>query len=229
MLFRHFDFDDPAAILEWAEQAGCEAQVRDPGKGLSRDWLDELDLLVILGGPMSVYQEREYPWLVEEKAFVREAIDRGKKVLGICLGAQMLAEVLGAKVSRAPHKEIGWHRMTRTAERHPWLEHLPEAFVSFSWHGDTFELPAGARHLAFSEACRNQAFAYGDNVLALQFHLESTPRAIGRMLSEWADEIREAPHIQDADRIRSGCRRAAESHRLLRGILDRIAAGGRHG
>jgi GMP synthase-like glutamine amidotransferase len=229
MLLRHFDFDDPSAVLQWAGQAGCEAAIRDPAEGLRQEWLNKLDLLVIFGGPMSVYQEWEHRWLVEEKAFVRNAIDRGKKVLGICLGAQMIADVLGAKVYRAPHKEIGWHQMTRTQERHPWLEHLPEQFVSFSWHGDTFELPEKARHLAFSEACPHQAFAYGDNVLALQFHLESTPRAIERMLTEWSYELREASYIQDAARIRSDLRRTVQSHGLLWGILDRIADYNRKG
>ncbi|OOC62664.1 type 1 glutamine amidotransferase [Paenibacillus ihbetae] len=222
LLFRHFAFDDPSAIIQWAEQSGNEVSVREPEFGIHQEWLEALDLLVILGGPMSVYQESEYPWLVEEKAFVKSAIDKGKKVLGICLGAQMIAEVLGASVYPARQKEIGWHRMYRTRQLHPWLAHFPEEFESFSWHGDTFDLPATARLLVSSAACENQAFAVGEHVMGLQFHLETTSECIDGMLANWSHEIWEAPYIQNEILIRSGTAQIAITRMLLWGILDQI-------
>jgi GMP synthase-like glutamine amidotransferase len=218
--FRHFDFDDPAAIVEWARNGGHKLEIRDPSQGIRKEWLEAMDLLVILGGPMSVYQEREYSWLVEEKAFVRRAVDQEKKVLGICLGAQMLADVLGGTVSRNREKEIGWHRMRRTDERHPWLADLPESFTSYSWHGDTYTLPAGARRLAYSEACGEQAFAYGDRVLGLQFHLETTPDCIDQMLERWSCELQDKPYIQRAADIRAGMAHSGAANRLLQQILN---------
>lgn len=222
LLFRHFAFDDPSAIVQWAEQAGCDVIIREPAIEIRQEWLEEFDLLVILGGPMSVYQETEYPWLVREKAFVKSAIDTGKKVLGICLGAQMIADVLGASVYRAGHKEIGWHWMCRTHQRHPWLEHIPKQFESYAWHGDTFDLPKEATRLAASAACENQAFAYGEHVLGLQFHLETTRQCIDRMLTDWSDELQTAPYIQSESVIRAGIEKTETSHKLLWGILDRM-------
>ncbi|QNK59669.1 type 1 glutamine amidotransferase [Paenibacillus sp. PAMC21692] len=220
--FQHFSFDDPAAIAAWAQNGGHRLDVVDPSLGVQRERLADMDLLIILGGPMSVYQEWEYPWLREEKAFVKSAIDGGKKVLGICLGAQMIAEVLGGTVSRNKEKEIGWHEIKRTTERHPWLSSLPETFMSFSWHGDTFSLPRDARSLAYSEACVNQAFAYGEHVLGLQFHLETTTDCIGQMLERWADELVDRPYIQSADTIRKGLPCGDQARELLLGILDNI-------
>lgn len=224
IVFRHFDFDDPAAIVDWAEKGGHNIRILDPSKEIKQAQLELMDLLIILGGPMSVYQEREYPWLIEEKVFVREAIDRGIKVLGICLGAQMIAELLGGTVRPNDEKEIGWHTMRRTAERHPWLAALPETFTSFSWHGDTFTLPAGARNLVYSDACGRQAFAYGEHVLGLQFHLETTPVCIDRMLSNWSHELQDKPYIQSADLIYQGMHYGEQARLLLRRILNGICS-----
>lgn len=219
--FRHFDFDDPAAIVVWAQEGGHKLDIRDPSQGIRADWLEEMDLLVIMGGPMSVYQEREYPWLIEEKAFVKHAIDQGKKVLGICLGAQMLADVLGGTACRAREKEIGWHGMYRTEERHPWLADLPESFTSYCWHGDTYTLPEGARRLALSGACGEQAFAYREHVLGLQFHLETTPACIEQMLMRWEPELQDRPYIQSAAQIRAGMAHSVPANRWLQQILSR--------
>ncbi|MGG4220207.1 type 1 glutamine amidotransferase [Paenibacillus jamilae] len=225
IVLRHFSFDDPSVIISWAEHAGHELVVHDPADGITREWLHSLDVLVVLGGPMSVYQEIEYPWLIQEKAFVKRAIEMGKKVLGICLGAQMISEILGGTVfTNGDQKEIGWHQVQRNVEYHPWLAHIPDQFTSFSWHGDTFSLPEGARNLMYSEACNHQAFAYGEHVLGLQFHLESTPQCIQQMLSRWSHELRDLPFIQNDSVIREGMLVHSENSKmLLRGILDQIA------
>lgn len=224
LALKHFDFDDTMALEDWASRGGHSLQIVDPSKGLDKAWLTTNDLLVILGGPMSAYDDAKLDWLVEEKRFITRAIEQDMRILGICLGAQLLAELLGGSVHRHTVKEIGWHRIDRTAERHPWFDALPEQFHSFQWHGDTYVLPERALCLAESEACGQQAFAWGDRILALQFHLETTPACIEQMLARWASELAPAPYVQDAARIRSEIGRSTESFRMLHTILDRIAA-----
>lgn len=223
IVFKHFSFDDEYAITLWAAQHGHSLQVLVPAELSEYPSMASFDMLIIMGGPMSVYEEDQYPWLDVEKRFLGEAIEADKLVLGICLGAQMLSNVLGGRVSRNPQKEIGWHTVSRTEERHPCFDQLPQTFTSFQWHGDTFSLPAGARRLAYSEACGEQAFAYGDSVLGIQFHLEATPRCIGTMLEVWADELTEGPFIQAAEVIAAQSDRSRDSHVRLMGILDGLA------
>lgn len=221
--FKHFSFDDEYALTTWAVQRGHTLQVLTPSDIAEYPSPASFDMVVILGGPMSVYQEEQHPWLVLEKRFIRETIDAGKLVLGICLGAQMLSEVLGGTVSRNAEKEIGWHAVSRTEEQHPGFGHMPQTFTSFQWHGDTFTLPEGARRLAYSEACGEQAFAYGDLVVGLQFHLETTPACIETMLNVWKRELVDAPYIQTAEAIMAQSERSEESHAMLCGILDGMA------
>jgi GMP synthase-like glutamine amidotransferase len=220
--FRHFSFDDDYALRSWASLGGHRLDMRDPSAEIDFAWLDDMDLLVICGGPMSVYEEDRYPWLALEKQFVKLAIERGKKVLGICFGAQMIAELLGSPVYRNAHKEIGWHTVNRTGEGHPWLNGLPEQVVSFQWHGDTFDLPAETRLLAYSEACKVQAFAYKEHVLGLQFHLETTPSCIESMFANWSSELIDGPYIQTAEQIRRQYALSEHSIKALHRILDEL-------
>ncbi|MEV5026541.1 type 1 glutamine amidotransferase [Paenibacillus sp. LPE1-1-1.1] len=221
--FKHFDFDDEYAFRSWAGLRGHRLELRDPSAGINEEWMHDLDLLIICGGPMSVYEEDRYPWLIREKQFVQQAMQLGKKVLGICFGAQMIAELLGSPVHRNEYKEIGWHVIHRTEERHSWLAGLPEEFTSFQWHGDTFALPEDARLLAYSEACKVQAFAYGEHVLGLQFHLETTPACMETMFEHWSSELIEAPYIQTAEQIRGRFELSGQSHKALHLILDQIS------
>mgnify|MGYP001095674039 FL=1 len=224
LVLKHFSFDDASVILTWARERGCPVELFEPPSGLPFPTPDSFDLLVILGGPMSVTEEDRHPWLKTEKAFLREAIRCGKRVLAICLGAQMLAEVLGGRVYRNREKEIGWHPVRRTEARHPLLGGLPEVFWTFHWHGDTFDLPEGAVHLAYSDATRNQAFAWGDRLLGLQFHLETTPECMKTMTEAWAGELVPGRWIESAGEILGKASRCADSALYLRGILDRILA-----
>ncbi|GGG67167.1 type 1 glutamine amidotransferase [Paenibacillus radicis (ex Gao et al. 2016)] len=221
---KHFSFDDESAIASWANQQGYHMRVLDPSEVEEYPVQASYDMLLILGGPMSVYQEDKYPWLAAEKRFIRAGIDAGKSVLGICLGAQLLSEVLGGTVSRGQQKEIGWQEVRRTEELHPAFEGMPSSFISFQWHGDTFTLPDGAKRLAYSEACGEQAFAYGESVVGLQFHLEATPPCIATMLDVWSHELVDAPYIQPAAVIAAQAERSAVSHAMLTGILERMAA-----
>ncbi|WP_270169426.1 type 1 glutamine amidotransferase [Paenibacillus sp. SYP-B4298] len=226
LLLKHFRFDRETAITDWAAAKGHTFALLYPPDDETYPEHDSYELLVILGGPMSVYEEKLYPWLTEEKQFVREALQRGKLVLGICFGAQMLAELLGSRVYRNAYKEIGWHKIERTTAEHPLLSQLPQQFYSFQWHGDCFDLPEGAVRLAGSEACTNQAFAYGNRVAGLQFHLEAHPEAIGEMLSCWSSELVEAPYIQPAAHITAELARSEQSFAMLARVLDQLAAVG---
>ncbi len=152
---QHAPFEDLGTIEPWAEHRGHAVQRTLLYEGQTPPRLSEFDLLVVLGGPMNVYEDDRYPWLVTEKEFIGQAVWGGKLVLGICLGAQLIADVLGGKVTRNPQREIGWFPVQLTAEgrRAALLAGIPEQFVPMHWHGDTFAIPPGARNLATSEAC----------------------------------------------------------------------------
>jgi GMP synthase-like glutamine amidotransferase len=162
------------------------------------------DFLVVLGGPMSVDEEAVYPWLAPEKAAIRAALDAGKSVLGLCLGAQLMSVALGGRVTKNPHREIGWWPVERFPEaaKHWVAACFPDRFTTFHWHGDTFSIPAGATPLFHSEGCAQQGFAWGDRAVALQFHPEITAEAIdswlAASLAEGGGDLEPAPYVQSA-------------------------------
>lgn len=162
---------------------------------------NDIDLLIIMGGSMSVNDEKELPWLIQEKQFVRSVIDAGKPVLGICLGAQMIANVMGAKIYPNNQKEIGWFPIKPVVGSNKNLFQFPESATVFHWHGETFDLPLGAKLLASSQACINQAFQLGDNVIGLQFHLETTPESLNQITTHCADELVSGEFVQSADNM----------------------------
>lgn len=159
--------------------------------------LEGYDGLIILGGPMNVDEVEGHPHLLHEVELVRQAAQKKMPVLGICLGAQLIAKALGAKVTRHHKKEIGWHDVSLSAEgkKDPLFKNFQPTEKIFQWHGDTFTLPAGAVHLASSALCENQAFRYGDNVYGFQFHLEVDEPMVHRWLKILAQEVEEAETI----------------------------------
>ena len=161
--------------------------------------------LVVLGGPMSVYHDHRYPHLTSEMKLIEDAMKRNLPVLGICLGAQLIAKTLGAAVYANPQKEIGWYdlRPTRETVQDPVLKALRSEEKVFQWHGDTFDMPMGAVHLAASPICTHQAFRYGDSVYGLQFHLEVDEPMIMRWLRvpENRAEIADLHGLTDPDQI----------------------------
>lgn len=150
--------------------------------------------LVVLGGPMGVYEQDRYPHLKDELRLIDSALRAGRPILGVCLGSQLLAAALGARVGRGPRKEIGWHpvRLSESASDDPLWTGMPHQFEALHWHGDVFDLPAGAVSLASSELTTHQAFRYGTSAYGLLFHLEMTEEMIGNMAAEFAGELREA-------------------------------------
>jgi GMP synthase (glutamine-hydrolysing) len=146
--------------------------------------LDQIAGLIVMGGPMGVYDTDRYPFLKQEKALIRQASKAGLPVLGICLGAQLIASALGAKVYPGPQKEIGWYPVEVVAPNDEWTAGLPPQFMGFHWHGDTFDLPPGAVRLFGSKLYENQGFRLGANVLAIQFHFEVN----AQMVNEWLED-----------------------------------------
>jgi GMP synthase-like glutamine amidotransferase len=221
-------FEGPARIGDWAASRGHHIGVTPLFEERELPSLDDFEWLILMGGPMGVNDEAHYPWLAREKAFLREAIGAGKTIVGICLGAQMIADVLGARVYRNASKEIGWLpiELTEQGLASGPLSFLPRRIQVFQWHGDTFELPEGAVHLARSEGCEHQAFLYDGRVLGLQFHLESTPTSVADLVANCAHEITAGEYVQDADRMLSATE--ADYERIkdaIVGILDRLPAG----
>jgi GMP synthase-like glutamine amidotransferase len=219
---QHVPFEGIGIIEEWAKAQGAElsrSQLFNPGPLPD---LGSFDWLVAMGGPMGIYDHAEHPWLVPEKQFIRAAIDAGKTVLGICLGAQLIADVLGARVYSGPQKEIGWFPIHRAAGAPEWF---PESLIAFHWHGDTFDIPDGAIRLASSEACRNQGFIFNNRVVALQFHLETTPGSIAGLIENCGHELVDSPFIQTAEQIRAGLPHMGHINSAMGQLLTRLTTG----
>lgn len=180
----------------------------------------EPELVVVMGGPMSVNDEAHHPWLVAEKAFVRAVLERGTPLLGVCLGAQLMAAALGARVYPGPAREIGWFPVEGLAGTEDSF-HFPPRIEVFHWHGETFDLPPGAVHLARSQACAQQAFQVGPRAIGLQFHLETTPETARLIIDHSRDELVDGPYIQDEQTmLRLAESRAPAVNRLLGQVLD---------
>ena len=158
------------------------------------DSVDSYGLTLIMGGPMSANDEDRFPFLKKEIPFVRQMLKLGKPVLGICLGAQIMAKSLGARVYPGPHKEIGWYFLNQTpsAKSDPLFSLLDSYFLVFQWHGETFDLPNGGICLAGNEAYPSQAFRFGEWAYGLQFHFEVTEPMIKTWLGQWSEEIKKA-------------------------------------
>ncbi len=217
---QHVPFEGLGSIEPWLTAAGYQVTHTAFFESQVLPSLADIDLLIVLGGPMSVNDEQLYPWLAAEKQFIGEAIQRGKSVLGICLGAQLIAAAAGARVYPNGQKEIGWFPVQ-------FLEHGPMSApgsaapeLVFHWHGETFDLPPGALLLAQSEACTNQAFQLGSSVIGLQFHLETTPQAAKDIVANCRDELVPARFVQsEAEILAAAPERYAAVNRLMKNIL----------
>jgi GMP synthase-like glutamine amidotransferase len=224
-VLKHVPFEGPAVIANWAPARGHELSVCEVFSGALPP-VDEFDFLVVMGGPMNVYQDDKYPWLTHEKRLIAEAIDGGKSVLGICLGAQLIAVALGGKVMRNPHVEIGWFPIGLTKEGRtlPLWDGMPARFSALHWHGDTFTIPDGAIHLASSAACANQAFAYDEGrVVGLQFHLEETRESLRLLMENATSDLVEGDWIDTPEDLLSSNAPFDVSRGLMFHLLDRMA------
>jgi GMP synthase (glutamine-hydrolysing) len=191
-VIQHVDGEGPGLIAVALEREGVAVEVIrvDRGEPVPRE-LGDAGGLVVLGGPMGVYEADQYPHLRDELRLIEAALRVGAPVLGVCLGSQLLAAALGARVGPAPMKEIGWFTVTPkpAAASDRLFGPLPSSFVALHWHGDVFELPAGATSLASSTRTEHQAFRYGDLAYGILFHLEATPLEVHAMVGASADEL----------------------------------------
>jgi GMP synthase-like glutamine amidotransferase len=201
---QHVSFETPAYIEQIIEKRGFELTTTYLYKNdlLPEPDLDFFDILLVMGGPMGVHDETAYSWLKNEKKFIEKCINKGIKVAGICLGAQLVAHVLGAEVNKNRFQEIGFFPVQNKLDAHSTLlAGIPETIIPLHWHGDTFSIPAGAVHFASSEVCRNQGFIYNNQCLALQFHLESTDASLSSMIEHCSGDLVFGNYIQTAQQL----------------------------
>lgn len=202
---QHVSFETPAHISNIIENMKFSLCTTHLYRNESLPDLNHelFDLLLVMGGPMSVHDESDYSWMKSEKKFIEMCIRKGIKVAGVCLGAQMIADVLGAQVKKNDFPEIGFFPVKIVAGENTStiLDGVPQSFVPLHWHGDTFSVPAGAVHFASSDACRNQGFIYNNQCMALQFHLESTISSVNTMIENCGSDIVNGKYIQPVENL----------------------------
>ena len=207
-----------------------EATLKEKGYSLSATRLyknqplpscDDFDWLIVMGGPMSINDEQTYPWLTAEKHFIAQAIDAGKTILGICLGAQLISNALGSKIYKNPFREIGWFDITRLPETQSTIMAgaLPPKMEAFHWHGDTFDIPQGATPIASSEACKNQGFVIEDRIVALQFHLETNFESAQTLIRKCHHELDGSQYVQTKTEMLSETQRFTQSNQVMDKVL----------
>ena len=224
-VIQHVAFEGPGAIGEWARERGHSLTFTVQWRGAAPPKPNDFDFLVVLGGPMSANDEAQFSWLAPEKKLIQRALEAQKAILGVCLGAQLLANVLGARVYKNQRKEIGWFPVLLAPEaRVSILAGLPQALTVLHWHGETFDLPEGAVRLASSEACVNQAFEFGGRALGLQFHLEVLPDGLAKLIENSAGDLAPGPFVQSAAGMLAGAESSERLRPALYRLLDRLAA-----
>ena len=221
-VLQHANFEGPGEIAAWAGQRGHTVSVHHLYRGDPLPEYSAFDFLVVMGGEMNIYQYRDWPWLRAESAFIKEALAQGKPAVGICLGAQLIADALGSRVVQNPDYELGWFPISWTDEVRAAFPGLPPQSKVLHWHGDTFALPPGATRLAVSAGCPEQGFVIPKRCLGLQFHMEVDPALVEQYVAsqgEWPT----GPHVQKPEAILSEAGSHCDSNRpLLHGMLDRF-------
>ncbi|MEN8214394.1 MAG: gamma-glutamyl-gamma-aminobutyrate hydrolase family protein [Pseudomonadota bacterium] len=216
---QHVPFEGLGSIEPWLRAAGYRITNTAFFNPTGLPDVNEIDLLVVMGGPMSVNDVDAFAWLAGEKKFIRAVIESGKPVLGICLGAQLIASAMGARVYRNPVKEIGWHPVQGVASPGTSAFGFSPSTDVFHWHGETFDLPTGAVRIAASEGCENQAFQIGTSVIGLQFHLETTAESAREIVSNCRDELTPSQYVQTEEEILSATPGRYHSINLLMGDI----------
>jgi GMP synthase-like glutamine amidotransferase len=233
---QHVPFEGLGSIEFWLQRAGYEVTAT---RFYDTDELPppaEVDLVVAMGGPMSVNDEHEHPWLAAEKRFIRAVVEQGLPVLGVCLGAQLIASACGAAVYPNKVKEIGWLPIQGVAPdtgdngddgdgdagaEQPATFRFPPFLEVFHWHGDTFDLPEGAVRLARSNGALNQAFQLGRSVIGLQFHLDTTADSARKLVENCRAELVPSMYVQSEKGILAA---APAKYRALNGWMDQVLA-----
>jgi GMP synthase-like glutamine amidotransferase len=216
---QHVPFEGLGAIEPWLKDAGYIISATKFFDSFHLPDLSDVDLLIVMGGPMSVNDEQQYPWLALEKEFVRQAITADIPVLGICLGAQIIAGALGAEIYSNHYKEIGWFQVEACMTNGDNLFTFPATIDVFHWHGETFDLPRGAVHLARSRGCEYQAFQFGKSVIGLQFHLETTPESAKDIIDHCRGELVDLKYVQSERTLLAA---PAAQYRAINALLSDV-------
>ncbi|HEX4896446.1 MAG TPA: type 1 glutamine amidotransferase [Solimonas sp.] len=216
---QHADFEDLGCIAPALAARGDTVSCTRLWAGETLPGVDAFDALIVMGGPMNIYEVEQHPWLQPEKTLIRAAIDARKKVLGICLGSQLIADVLGGAVTRNAHSEVGWHEvaLNEDGRKSKFFAGFPDRFTAFHWHGDTFAIPPQARNLMASLACAHQALEFGEHVVGIQYHLEVT----AANARDWFAHERPAPatYVQVPEAILADLDAFGMNNRLMLRLL----------
>lgn len=223
--FQHVAFEGLGTIEDWISLSGHSLTSTRFFENFRLPAVSDIDWLIVMGGPMSANDEERFPWLTAEKLFIRQAVDAGKTVIGICLGSQLISAALGAKVYQNQDKEIGWFdiELTDIARSGNLFFNIGPGLKVFHWHGDTFDLPENAIHLAYSAGCINQAYIYKSKVLALQFHLESTPALLQQMIDNGRQELTTGKYIQTEHELTTDNQLFESNRKMMFTLLTRLA------
>jgi len=222
---QHVPYEGLGFIEDWARRQGHTLTNTQLFKTEDLPQPEKIDALIVMGGPMGIAEKKNYPWLEIEKKFIERCIAEKIKVLGICLGAQLIADILEAKVFTMPEKEIGWFPVewTNNARSHPLLDFLPSKQTVLHWHGDMFQIPDGALNLATSTYCKNQGFLKDDHILGLQFHMEMTQKGLNYLINNSPKELFSTTdhNIQNPRTMLNGSH-FSENHRIMEQLLNKF-------
>jgi len=218
----HADFENIGVIGEWAQEKGHTITNTKPYKGESLPSVHNFNFLIILGGPQSPRDVVECPYLLDEIALIRQAIEHEKIVLGFCLGAQLISEALGGHTQRSPEKEIGIFpiRLTGAGQKDYLFSGFPEILDVIHWHNDMPEVPKGGTLLASSEGCPVQGFKYSDKVYGFQFHMEITKEGISELIAQCPNDIIPSRFTQSVAELKAA--NLGEIHEGMKVVLDRL-------
>ena len=221
---QHVDFEGPAELLNWAEERSYSVTI---SKMQNRDLfpeIDDFDMLIVMGGPMSVADSGKYPWLIREKEFIRRAINQDKIVVGICLGAQLIADVLDGTVRKNRYKEIGWFPVKKSyfIGENKVFQEIEKEPLFFHWHGESFDIPKKAKRIFKSQACKNQAFQFGNKVFGFQFHFEMNEESIKALVKNCSEELIDDKYVQPDVNSLLNRENIAKSNELMKIIMDNI-------
>ena len=225
-VIQHTECENLGTIADALEPKGVSPQYVRTFQGESvPDSMDDVQGLIVMGGPMSVYEQPLYPFLRDEMRLMEQALGEGKPVLGVCLGSQLLASVLGGAVAKGRRKEIGWHQVSllESAAGDPLWAGVETPFMAYHWHGDVFETPEGATSLARSDLTESQAFRYGSNAYGVLFHMEVTEAMVRDMVAEFRGELLEAG-ISGRDIVESAGDYLPDLQRIGRPVFEKWAS-----
>jgi GMP synthase-like glutamine amidotransferase len=226
-LLQHVSFEGPAAIAGWLDDNHHSLTTTKFFKGDSLPAQESFDVLIVMGGPMGVEDVEQYPWLIEERQFIQQSIENDKPVLGICLGAQLIARACGARVIKNKYREIGWFKISiNNTENLPAVvkDVFAENMEVFHWHGDTFEIPEDAVHFASSEACSNQGFILKGRVIGLQYHIETTALSANVLVDNCREELDGSEYVQTEEEINVDPEKYSRLNLVLFILLGNITA-----